>query len=257
MPALVAYASRHTPAQGIAKRTAAILRASGLEADLAAAEDAGDPAGYDAFVIASTVYASRSMGPASELIRNNGALLTGRPAWLFSGGPVGRRVPFPATLPRSWPLSATATWPDPATARGQKCRPCRVKASLGGIVNEILLYLGGALTIGWGTAHLYPTLKIVRGFGGISRDNQLVLTMEWLAEAFLLIFTGLLVVLMAARFGADNAAAQTVFAVSAGMLLVWAAVSAATGGRVHFVMYRLCAPIFTVSAALILIGAFE
>ena len=80
-------------------------------------------------------------------------------------------------------------------------------------MNEILLYLGGALTIGWGTAHLYPTQKIVHGFGDISRDNQLVLTMEWLAEAFLLVFTGLLVVLMAARFGADSAAAQTVFAV--------------------------------------------
>jgi hypothetical protein len=80
--------------------------------------------------------------------------------------------------------------------------------------------------------------------------------MEWIAEAFLLIFTGLLVVLMAARFGADDAAAQTVFAVSAGMLLIWAAVSAATGGRVDFIMYRLCAPIFTLSAVLILIGAF-
>lgn len=124
-------------------------------------------------------------------------------------------------------------------------------------MNEILLYLGGALTIGWGTAHLYPTKNIVRDFGGISRDNQLILTMEWIAEAFLLIFTGLLVVVMAARFGADNAAAQTVFAVSAAMLLVWAAVSAATGGRVHFIMYRLCAPIFTLSAALILIGAFR
>lgn len=97
MPARVAYASRHASTQGIAKRIAAILRASGLEADLAAAEDTGDPAGYDAFVIASTVYASRWMAPASELIRNNGAL--GRPAWLFSVGPVGRRVPFPATLP--------------------------------------------------------------------------------------------------------------------------------------------------------------
>ena len=123
-------------------------------------------------------------------------------------------------------------------------------------LNEILLYVGGALTIGWGTAHLYPTREIVRGFGAISRDNRRVLTMEWIAEAFLLIFTGLLVVVMAARFGADNTAAQTTFAVSAGMLLVWAAVSAATGGRVDFIMYRLCAPIFTLSAALILIGAF-
>jgi hypothetical protein len=123
-------------------------------------------------------------------------------------------------------------------------------------VNEALLYTGGALPIVWGAAHLYPTKKIVRSFGGIARDNQLVLTMEWLSEAVLLIFTGLLVVLMTARFGADAGAAQTVFAASAGMLLVWAAVSAATGGRVDFIMYRLCAPIFPVSAALILIGAF-
>src|SRR3974377_2297013 len=102
-------------------------------------------------------------------------------------------------------------------------------------MNEILLYLGGALTIGWGTAHLYPTQKIVRSFGDLSRDNQLILTMEWLDGGFPLIFTGLRVVLMAARFGADSAAAQTVFAASAGLLLVWAAVSAATGGRVDFV----------------------
>jgi hypothetical protein len=123
-------------------------------------------------------------------------------------------------------------------------------------VNEVLLYLGGALTIGWGTAHLYPTQKIVHAFGTITRDNQRILTMEWLAEAFLLIFTGLLVILLTARFGTDNPAAQTVFAIAAGMLLLWATVSALTGGRVDFIMYRLCAPMFTLSAALILTGAF-
>jgi hypothetical protein len=77
-------------------------------------------------------------------------------------------------------------------------------------VNEVLLYLGGALTIGWGTAHFYPTQKIVRSFGNISRDSQLILTMEWLAEAFLLIFTGLLVILLTARFGAHNTATNGV-----------------------------------------------
>ena len=123
-------------------------------------------------------------------------------------------------------------------------------------MNEVLLYAGGALPIVWGAAHLYPTGKVVRGFGRITHDNQLVLTMEWIAEAILLIFAGLVVVLMAARFGAGDAAAQTVFGAAAGMLLVLAGVSAATGGRVDFVMYRLCAPIFTLSAVLILIGAF-
>ena len=119
-----------------------------------------------------------------------------------------------------------------------------------------LLYTGGALTIVWGTAHLYPTRKIVQGFGSISKDNQLVLTMGWIAEATLLIFSGVLVVVMTARFGAGAAATQTVCVVSASMLLVLATVSAATGGRVDFIMYRLCAPIFVLSAALILTGAF-
>ena len=123
-------------------------------------------------------------------------------------------------------------------------------------MRESLLYLGGALTILWGSAHLYPTQKVVHGFGGITRDNQLILTMEWIAEAILLIFTGVLLVVMTARFGAEDPATQTVSAVAAAMLLVLAVVSLATGGRVGFIMYRLRAPIFTMSAALILTGAF-
>jgi hypothetical protein len=123
-------------------------------------------------------------------------------------------------------------------------------------MNELLLYAGGALTAFWGTAHLYPTKKIVEGFGSVSRDNQLLVTMEWLAEATLLIFTGVIVIVMTARFGSTSAASRTTFVLCAAMLLLWAAVSAATGGRIHFIVYRLCAPIFTVSAALILLGAF-
>jgi hypothetical protein len=123
-------------------------------------------------------------------------------------------------------------------------------------MNEPLLYTGGALTIVWGISHLVPTRQVVRGFGTITRDNRLILTMEWIAEAILLIFTGALVTFTTARFGTDGAASETTFAASAGMLLSLAAVSAATGGRVNFIMYRLCAPIFTLSAALILAGAF-
>ena len=123
-------------------------------------------------------------------------------------------------------------------------------------MRESLLYLGGALAVVWGAAHLYPTRKVVQGFGRITRDNQLILTMEWIAEAILLIFGGALVVLMTARFGVHATATQTVAAAAASMLLVLAAVSALSGGRVDFIMYRLCAPIFTFSAAMILVGAF-
>jgi hypothetical protein len=50
-------------------------------------------------------------------------------------------------------------------------------------MRETLLDLGGALIIAWGTAHLLPTKKVVQRFGRITRDNQVVLTMEWIAEA--------------------------------------------------------------------------
>lgn len=123
-------------------------------------------------------------------------------------------------------------------------------------MNDALLYLGGVLAVLWGTAHLFPTIRVVRSFDPITSDNRLILTMEWIAEGILLIFGGVLVVVMTARFGAGHVSTQTVAVGAAAMLLVLAVVSAFTGGRVDFIMYRLCAPIFVVSAALMLAGAF-
>jgi hypothetical protein len=62
--------------------------------------------------------------------------------------------------------------------------------------------------------------------------------MEWIAEAILLTFAGVLVVMTTARFVVDGAGPETTFAASAVMLLVMAAVSAATGGRVDLIMPR-------------------
>jgi hypothetical protein len=70
------------------------------------------------------------------------------------------------------------------------------------------------------------------------------------------VFAGVLVVVMTARFGASDPATQTTSGAAAAMLAILAAVSAATGGRVDFIMYRLCTPIVVLSAALILAGAF-
>jgi menaquinone-dependent protoporphyrinogen oxidase len=99
MPVLVAYATKHGSTQGIAERIADTLGAGGLDVDLAAVSAAVDPEGYEAFVIGSAVYASRWMKPAVEFVQHNRALLAARPAWLFSVGPLGRKIPLPAKLP--------------------------------------------------------------------------------------------------------------------------------------------------------------
>ena len=59
------------------------------------------------------------------------------------------------------------------------------------MANPILLYIGAALTMLWGIAHLFPTGPVVKGFGAISRDNQQVITMEWIVEGVSLIFIGI------------------------------------------------------------------
>jgi len=41
------------------------------------------------------------------------------------------------------------------------------------------------------------------------------------------------------------------------MLVALAVVSAVTGGRVDFIMYRLCTPVFLGAAVLIVAGAFS
>ena len=71
------------------------------------------------------------------------------------------------------------------------------------MTNEVLLYTGSALSIVWGIAHLAPTRAVVKDFGDISADNRRIITMEWLAEGFTLIFIGLLVLLLVGGEGIE------------------------------------------------------
>jgi hypothetical protein len=53
----------------------------------------------------------------------------------------------------------------------------------------VLAYIAAAMTAAWGAAHI-PTGRIVAGFGTLSTDNRLILTMEWVAEGFTLVLLG-------------------------------------------------------------------
>jgi menaquinone-dependent protoporphyrinogen oxidase len=92
MRVLVAYASRYGATQGIAERIAATLRQQGVEATVESAQQAGDPAGYDAVVIGSSIYMFHWMKQATRFVRHNTKALANRPVWLFSSGPLGTKT---------------------------------------------------------------------------------------------------------------------------------------------------------------------
>ncbi len=92
MQVLVAYASRYGATQGIAERIAATLRREGLKVKVQAAQQADDPASYDAAVIGSALYFFHWMKHARKFVRRNSDALAKRPVWLFSSGPLGSQA---------------------------------------------------------------------------------------------------------------------------------------------------------------------
>jgi hypothetical protein len=121
------------------------------------------------------------------------------------------------------------------------------------MADQILLYLGAALAVVWGTAHLFPTKSVVQDFGDISLDNKRIITMEWIIEAVALIFIGALVCVVTI-VDPTNVVSTVVYAISVCGLLILALVSLFTGFRIRFLPFRLCPFIFTASAVLIFIG---
>ena len=122
-------------------------------------------------------------------------------------------------------------------------------------MNQILLYLGSALPIIWGIAHLFPTRSVVKDFGDISTDNKHIITMEWIVEGVTLIFKGLLcgaVTYLDFTYYLEN----FIYISCAIFLIVLAIVSLFTGFKVNFLPYKLCPVIFTLSAILLILGIY-
>ncbi len=89
MKILVAYASKHGSTRAIAERIALRLEPAGHAAEARPVSSVGDLAAYDAFVIGSATYLGHWQTEATEFVRRHHTLLTGRPVWLFSSGPLG------------------------------------------------------------------------------------------------------------------------------------------------------------------------
>lgn len=121
------------------------------------------------------------------------------------------------------------------------------------MVNQVLLYLGSVLTIFWGTAHLFPTRSVVKGFGDISLDNRRIITMEWIIEGVSLIFIGV-VVSGVTYIDYTSAVSKAVYLISFAMLNTLSVISLFTGFKVSFLPHKLCPVIFTTSSIVILLG---
>ena len=121
------------------------------------------------------------------------------------------------------------------------------------MIGQVLLYVGAAITIIWGVAHLFPTKSVVKGFGDISADNKHIITMEWIIEGVALMFIGFIVA-GASIIGIDHKVSVFIFFSSSVMLIVLAIISLFTGFKVNFLPFKLCPVVFSASALLIIVG---
>jgi hypothetical protein len=121
-------------------------------------------------------------------------------------------------------------------------------------MTTILASLAAAIAIFWGIAHLVPTKRVVAGFSGLSKDNRLVITQEWIAEGITLTFMGVLVGLITAMGQPSDPVVTAVDGLAAGMLLVMAVLTAVTGARGSVVFFKIC-PIVKTTAAVLLIAS--
>lgn len=123
------------------------------------------------------------------------------------------------------------------------------------MTSDALVYLGAVVITAWGIAHVAPTQGVLGGFGVISDDNRRIILMEWVAEGMALAFIGLLVLLVTAIHGSEDAVSASVYRISAAMLLVMAAWTALTGARTSILPIKICPAVKTAVAALFLAGS--
>jgi menaquinone-dependent protoporphyrinogen oxidase len=89
---LVAYASKLGSTAEIAEAIAQVLRDGGHDATAMPARDVTSLDGWDAVVLGSALYSAYWQRDARRFVERFREELKARPLWLFSGGPLDRRL---------------------------------------------------------------------------------------------------------------------------------------------------------------------
>jgi hypothetical protein len=107
-------------------------------------------------------------------------------------------------------------------------------------MNYIPVYIGAAMIILWGIAHIIPVNSIIKGFGEISADNKKILLMEIIADGLTLIFLGVLPLVMVIQDYHPHIAISTVLTITAAMLVIMAGLTYLTGAKTPVIWYKIC-----------------
>jgi len=121
--------------------------------------------------------------------------------------------------------------------------------------SKTLLYIGSIVIILWGISHIAPTKSVVEGFGAITEDNRLIITMEWVAEGLTLCFIGALVLYVTLRADPANPVSIVVYRAAALMLLVMAVWTGVTGARTSVIPIKICPIVKSVVAILFVVAS--
>jgi hypothetical protein len=122
-------------------------------------------------------------------------------------------------------------------------------------VSDALVYLAGAMLVGWGVAHVVPTQRVAADLAGVGLDSRRVFVMEWVAEGITHVTLGVLVVLVAAT-GDSASTARLVYRVVALALVALGTLTLLTGARTPQIWFKACPVTLGLAAALLLAASF-
>jgi len=123
-------------------------------------------------------------------------------------------------------------------------------------VNAALANVAAGIVALWGVAHVLPTARVVDGFNDTSRDNRLVITQEWIAEALAMWFIAATVLIATTVGGSHQNVTEWICRASGVMLIAIAALTASTGARTAVIFFKICPVLLGVAAAMLLAASW-